>query len=170
MDGVAKVFQSNAEIYAGVENIKKKPIKAPNLMVKSRTAMYRLMPLSYMDGFVQERRNSIANALGLRLSCTNPSICQGQLRKQWYVIYVLHHSVEYMARLFPLCLLITLIQVRGVWITVTGTDRLAHLLENIHLMHGPNSHVKHIKMHVINGLRVIRIAVHIIIELVWTVQ
>ena len=26
------------------------------------------------DGFVQERRNCIANALELRLSCTNPSI------------------------------------------------------------------------------------------------
>ena len=28
----------------------------------------------YIDGSVQERRNSIANALELRLSCTNPSI------------------------------------------------------------------------------------------------
>ena len=26
-----------------------------------------------IDGLVQERRNSIANALELRLSCTNPS-------------------------------------------------------------------------------------------------
>ena len=26
----------------------------------------------YIDGWVQERRNSIANALELRLSCTNP--------------------------------------------------------------------------------------------------
>ena len=29
----------------------------------------------YIDGLVQERRNSIANALELCLSCTNPSIC-----------------------------------------------------------------------------------------------
>ena len=29
---------------------------------------------AYIDGLVQERRNSIANALELRLSCTNPSI------------------------------------------------------------------------------------------------
>ena len=29
----------------------------------------------YIDGLGQERRNSIANALDLRLSCTNPSIC-----------------------------------------------------------------------------------------------
>ena len=29
----------------------------------------------YIDGLVQERRNSIANALELRFSCTNPSIC-----------------------------------------------------------------------------------------------
>ena len=30
--------------------------------------------LRHMDGLVQERRNSIANALELRLPCTNPSI------------------------------------------------------------------------------------------------
>ena len=29
----------------------------------------------YTDELVQERHNSIANALELRLSCTNPSIC-----------------------------------------------------------------------------------------------
>ena len=28
----------------------------------------------HLDGLVQERRNSIANALELRLSCTNPPI------------------------------------------------------------------------------------------------
>ena len=28
-----------------------------------------------INGLVQERRNSIANTLELRLSCTNPSIC-----------------------------------------------------------------------------------------------
>ena len=30
--------------------------------------------ICYVDGLVQERRNSIANALELCLSCTNPSI------------------------------------------------------------------------------------------------
>ena len=30
----------------------------------------------HFDGLVQERRNSIANALELRLSRTNPSICK----------------------------------------------------------------------------------------------
>ena len=29
---------------------------------------------SYIDGIVQEGRSSIANALGLSLSCTNPSM------------------------------------------------------------------------------------------------
>ena len=29
-----------------------------------------------IDGLVQERRNSIANAMELRLSCTNPSKCK----------------------------------------------------------------------------------------------
>ena len=33
-----------------------------------------LWDLWYINGLVQERRNSIANALELRLSCTNPSI------------------------------------------------------------------------------------------------
>ena len=28
----------------------------------------------YIDGLMQERRNSIANGVELRLSCTNPSI------------------------------------------------------------------------------------------------
>ena len=31
-----------------------------------------------LDGLVQERRNSIANTLELRLSCTNPSYCDKQ--------------------------------------------------------------------------------------------
>ena len=31
---------------------------------------------SQIDGLVQERRNSIANALELRLSYTNPSQCE----------------------------------------------------------------------------------------------
>ena len=30
--------------------------------------------LGHFDGLVQERRNSIVNALELRVSCTNPSI------------------------------------------------------------------------------------------------
>ena len=30
---------------------------------------------AYVDGLMQERRNSIANTLKLRLSCTNPSMC-----------------------------------------------------------------------------------------------
>ena len=29
----------------------------------------------YLDGLVQKRRNSIANALAWRLFCTNPLIC-----------------------------------------------------------------------------------------------
>ena len=32
--------------------------------------------LHYVDGLVQERRNSIANAMELRLSCTNSTICE----------------------------------------------------------------------------------------------
>ena len=32
------------------------------------------MAINHIDGLMQERRNSIANALELRLSCTKPSI------------------------------------------------------------------------------------------------
>ena len=39
--------------------------------------------LYHIDGWVQERRNSIANALELRLSCTNTSICNIQ--------FTIHH-------------------------------------------------------------------------------
>ena len=35
---------------------------------------YMLWIDDYIDGLVQESRNSIANALELRLSCTNPLI------------------------------------------------------------------------------------------------
>ena len=36
--------------------------------------LYKLGVLLYVDGLMQERRNSIDNPLELRLSCTNPSI------------------------------------------------------------------------------------------------
>ena len=36
------------------------------------------MPGDHIDGLMQERRNSIANALELQLSYTNPSICKTQ--------------------------------------------------------------------------------------------
>ena len=35
-----------------------------------------LVDINHLDGVVQERCNSIANAVELRLSCNNPSICQ----------------------------------------------------------------------------------------------
>ena len=34
---------------------------------------------SHFDGLVQERRNSSALAMELRLSCTNPSICRSPI-------------------------------------------------------------------------------------------
>ena len=39
----------------------------------------------YIDGLVQERRNSIANALELRLSCTNPRYCMC-----WFMLSRVH--------------------------------------------------------------------------------
>ena len=43
------------------------------------------------DEFVQERRNSIANALELRLSCTNPSIWDNTYIV-WFTESVLNHK------------------------------------------------------------------------------
>ena len=37
----------------------------------------------HLDGLVQERRNPIANALELRLSCIKLSICGPQTRYEW---------------------------------------------------------------------------------------
>ena len=39
--------------------------------------------MSHIDGLVQERCNSIANAMELRLSCTNPSIYASLSRKKF---------------------------------------------------------------------------------------
>ena len=47
---------------------------------------------SQMDGLAQERRNSIANALELRLSCTNPS-------KYWYDVW--SHDIKFTLSSFP---------------------------------------------------------------------
>ena len=44
---------------------------------------WRLRIIDHFDGLVQERRNSIALAMQLRLSCTNPSL---------WLLHNLHHS------------------------------------------------------------------------------
>ena len=50
-----------------------KPLSLP--MMVSLLMLYSSLSLNdLIDGFVQERRNSSALAMELRLSCTNPSI------------------------------------------------------------------------------------------------
>ena len=47
---------------------------SPDALAPKRQPMEPPQPGNYdFDGLVQERRNSIANALELHLSCTNPS-------------------------------------------------------------------------------------------------
>ena len=41
----------------------------------------------YMDGLLQERRNSIANALELHLSCINPSISFSSFTPSWLCVF-----------------------------------------------------------------------------------
>ena len=48
--------------------------KAPQTNVWWTMKVFRLHCIQYIDGLVQERRNSIAIAVELRLSCTNTSI------------------------------------------------------------------------------------------------
>ena len=44
-----------------------------------RTPWYHWKAQGHVDGLVQDRRKSIANALELRLSCTNPSMCDNDI-------------------------------------------------------------------------------------------
>ena len=63
------------------------------LTINSTWQPYRVS--DHVDGLVQERRNSIANALELRLSCTNPSIYSNNeyvfnvgcsyVHRRWYI-------------------------------------------------------------------------------------
>ena len=49
-------------------------------------------PADEIDGLVQERRNSIALAMELRLSCTNPSKCWSipvDYKDQWWLLCLL---------------------------------------------------------------------------------
>ena len=53
-----------------------------------------------IDGLVQERRNSIANALALHLSCTNSSICGQKMTKE-VVEFEMWHPVCQWTDIFP---------------------------------------------------------------------
>ena len=46
----------------------------------------------HINGLVQERCNSIANALELHLSCTNPSICSHIWAAKWSTLKCLHDA------------------------------------------------------------------------------
>ena len=46
-----------------------------DVIMGGNVLLWKWVIIVYIDGLVKERRNSIANALELRLSCTNPSTC-----------------------------------------------------------------------------------------------
>ena len=56
----------------------------------------------HIDGLVQERRNSSANALELRLSCTDPSICETVLHVLTIAISSEWVQLEVLLALFTL--------------------------------------------------------------------
>ena len=55
----------------------------------------RVTNADYFDGLEQERRNSMANALQLRLSCTKPSICQLGYRINIYRTVHLNRNISF---------------------------------------------------------------------------
>ena len=60
-------------------------VECPHLSCCCADHLIKLSWRSYIDGLMQERRNSIANALELRLSCIKPSISYSM---QYYCIIV----------------------------------------------------------------------------------
>ena len=52
------------------------------------SALPRKNELNHLDGLMQERRNSIANALELRLSYTNPSILSYMYQQLFYHMFL----------------------------------------------------------------------------------
>ena len=73
---ITKIIQKFLAILQNHVNHYNKQKKWYHLTVtKKFQNLYHEYIIEHIDGLVQERRNSIANALGLRLSCTYPSIC-----------------------------------------------------------------------------------------------
>ena len=67
----------------GCDNFSQIPNKA-HTIAWARYGVFFAVSKSDISGLVQERRSSIANAMELRLSCTNPSICT----------ITLHHAIR----------------------------------------------------------------------------
>ena len=51
--------------------------------------------IDHIDGLLQERRNSIANALELRRSGTNPSICGIAHQMNIFSVFIRNHGIQY---------------------------------------------------------------------------
>ena len=82
---------------------------------------------AYIDGLMQERRNSIANALELCLPCTNPLISSGPL-------FTDKNSILKFMRVNKNFLTLILIGWQHNWLPIRSHDRksfLAHLLDKI---------------------------------------
>ena len=68
---VSITFYWNAKV-----TIQENQIEILSANIMATTIQSKAILCAYFVGIVQERRNSIANAVELRLSCTNPSICE----------------------------------------------------------------------------------------------
>ena len=61
------------------------------LSKKNLLCWNRWLVKHHIDGLVQERCNSIANTLELRLSCTNPLICQFRSSQKSECVHIVWH-------------------------------------------------------------------------------
>ena len=78
------IFQGAISIYrCDPANMEISIIKMRQLSYLYNENLYTQKDCLHIDGLMQERRNSIAKALELSLSCTNPSILRENPLYQW---------------------------------------------------------------------------------------
>ena len=90
---------------AGLTQILLGRVRGPALVLKTDQAIIFCDAQAYIDGLVQERRNSIANTLELRLSCTKPLIWKVSLWRlcTWIMQYLLLAYKNHISFLLALC-------------------------------------------------------------------
>ena len=98
------------------QNVGPTPIPIWDHRTKIWFSTHKKDPISLIDGLVQERHNSIANALELCLSCTYPSIfSQGYIYGVYFVSIIENTG----------SVLILLICITPTWIQLTACNQLS---------------------------------------------
>ena len=92
---IFEICSENAEIFSGQWPQQKYEFSNWKIVVckvvMSRSVSQPILKIHF-DGLVQERRNSIANALELHLSCTKPSLYSTGVQKAWFH-FTINHAI-----------------------------------------------------------------------------